>query len=493
MKNKAFTLIELLAVIIILGILMLIAIPSVTSYINNSRKETYVDTIKELLNGARTLVNSGDLDVYDHNKSYYLPYTCIEMDKGAKSPYGNLDEAYIVVSYRNDNFDYYYVGKDEKGIGIPSITNSDVISKDTIKDNVDFIDKTIGVDGTNMVSIFNSDCSDVVETKQVTNTVSGGVDYVSMSHDNITSVSDRIYWALQDTNGNGKKDRLVLSDKEVTGELSGSFAGDTWFEYKGQVPWIRGTGSDNLSKDVTNIVIDGILAPAYTSCWFMEVGLEAPTFYADLSNLDMRFVTKSNSMFSDIARNHAESFILKGLDTWDVSNIQTFNFMFMHVGTVATTWDIGDLSNWNTSSVTSMVGMFLYSGGKIPTLKLNVENWDVSNVTNMKELFRYTGQYVKDFNLDLSHWDVSNVTEINGIFSGAAYNSETFKLNLNNWNTSKVAYANNPFEDTAPTASVWEVTIPKTNGNGITNTPTNWYGKTTSISINGREPFIVAN
>ena len=48
MKNKGLTLIELLAVIIILGILMLIAIPSVTNYINNFRKESYVNTFSIL-------------------------------------------------------------------------------------------------------------------------------------------------------------------------------------------------------------------------------------------------------------------------------------------------------------------------------------------------------------------------------------------------------------------------------------------------------------
>ena len=58
MKNKGFTLIELLAVIIILGILMIIAIPSVTKYINDSRKSAYIDTAKQIISGARNLVNN---------------------------------------------------------------------------------------------------------------------------------------------------------------------------------------------------------------------------------------------------------------------------------------------------------------------------------------------------------------------------------------------------------------------------------------------------
>ena len=49
MKNKGFTLVELLAVIMILGIIMTIAIVSVSQYITSSRNQTYTeheDTLK---------------------------------------------------------------------------------------------------------------------------------------------------------------------------------------------------------------------------------------------------------------------------------------------------------------------------------------------------------------------------------------------------------------------------------------------------------------
>ena len=85
-KIKGFTLIELLAVIIILGVLMLVAIPSVTSYINNSRKQTYVDTAKEIIKGATVLVNSGDLNTFDTDTTYYIPVDAISTENG-------LDEA----------------------------------------------------------------------------------------------------------------------------------------------------------------------------------------------------------------------------------------------------------------------------------------------------------------------------------------------------------------------------------------------------------------
>lgn len=59
MNKKGFTLIELLAVIIILGVLMIIAIPSVTQYIQNSRKEAYVKTIDSFSRAVMQEVNEG--------------------------------------------------------------------------------------------------------------------------------------------------------------------------------------------------------------------------------------------------------------------------------------------------------------------------------------------------------------------------------------------------------------------------------------------------
>ena len=123
-NNKGFTLIELLAVIIILGVLMLVAIPSVTNYINNSRKNVYIDTAKQLLKGATNLVNSGELDVYDIDTTYYIPSGCIKLETGGDSPYGKFDPAYVVVTYDNDSYSYYWTSRDETGIGIKKITLS---------------------------------------------------------------------------------------------------------------------------------------------------------------------------------------------------------------------------------------------------------------------------------------------------------------------------------------------------------------------------------
>ena len=160
MKNKGFTLIELLAVIIILGILMIIAIPSVTSYINNSRKETYVDTVRELVKGASLKVNSGDLDINRTDTTYYIPCTCIQIENGeAKSPNGKFNPAYIAVTYDGENYNYYFTGKDAADMGVASLTKIDLLSKDSIVANIGSINTGIGITGTSTVKVFNGDCS----------------------------------------------------------------------------------------------------------------------------------------------------------------------------------------------------------------------------------------------------------------------------------------------------------------------------------------------
>ena len=125
-NNKGFTLVELLAVIVILGLLMAIAIPSVTKYITESRKKTVISSINSYVSAVITQVNDGQYRFSDSNKIFAIPIECIPLEKGGTNPFGNWMQAnksywaYVLVHYDSENYNYEYgfTFKDDAGYGL---------------------------------------------------------------------------------------------------------------------------------------------------------------------------------------------------------------------------------------------------------------------------------------------------------------------------------------------------------------------------------------
>ena len=127
-NNKGFTLVELLAVIVIMGILMMVAIPSVTRTIENSRKDTFVDIAKSYGNAARTLwtsdnltcngvvssaVDDGDYYILINSKEGAKERLPVLVDQGGKSSWGNRDvNGYVRVNISTTS------GEDTNGDGV---------------------------------------------------------------------------------------------------------------------------------------------------------------------------------------------------------------------------------------------------------------------------------------------------------------------------------------------------------------------------------------
>ena len=114
--------------------------------------------------------------------------------------------------------------------------------------------------------------------------------------------------------------------------------------------------------------------------------------------------------------------------------------MFSTAGYSATTWDIGDLSSWDTSKATNMESMFNRAGYNAETFNIgNIGNWNVSKVTNMQHMFYYSGYNSTTWNIgNLSNWNTSQVTNMRNLFIYAGKNA----TNWNSFGTLKI-YASN--------------------------------------------------
>lgn len=144
MNKKAFTLIELLAVIVILGLIAAIAIPQVGKYIESSKKSTYVDSVisygKQVeLSNPKELTKTSGISIYS--------FKDINLDKGdtTKSPYGTFDQnkSFILIHCTQKNCTTYVQAFDSKKKGIKFAELDTITSKNIvdIKDSSEMFTK----------------------------------------------------------------------------------------------------------------------------------------------------------------------------------------------------------------------------------------------------------------------------------------------------------------------------------------------------------------
>ncbi len=155
-------------------------------------------------------------------------------------------------------------------------------------------------------------------------------------------------------------------------------------------------------NDITSVLVATPISPSITAYWFYgltnvedidvsnidtsrtenmaymfsKAGYNAKEFrVTGLSDWDTSNVTDMQWMFR-AAGADADSFVLdEGLDHWDTSNVRIMVYMFDAAGENAKIWEIGDLSNWDTSSLVACSDMFSVYGKLNPNIDKKVYSW----------------------------------------------------------------------------------------------------------------------
>jgi len=145
MKNKkGFTLIELLAVIVILAILLAVALPMVTKYITNSKRDSFVTTAREF---ADTVEKDATSELYDlpigTNDVTIVSLDQVKLQKGGKkSPFSGkwvYDSSYVAIVNVGTDIDplykYYVTLTDTKRYTIPLMETEKITTKQVVRNN----------------------------------------------------------------------------------------------------------------------------------------------------------------------------------------------------------------------------------------------------------------------------------------------------------------------------------------------------------------------
>ena len=255
MKNKkGFTLIELLAVIIILGVLMIIAIPAVTEYISSSRKSAYITTATRYIDGVRNMVNAAEIPVYDKETTYYIPGSCVSMEKGGKSPYGDWREYYVVVTYDGTSYDYYWTSRDETNTGI-YLTYQDLLDVDRIENDVTSISTSIGVGDREKILVLKDSC-DINDAEELIATSS--IPEKGTSDGSETEEPGNITYKEAILNGTEPKleDPLIPITIENDGTVKKADITSKWYSYE-EKRWANAI----ILKDETKTYNNGEIIP----------------------------------------------------------------------------------------------------------------------------------------------------------------------------------------------------------------------------------------
>lgn len=169
MNRKGFSIIELLVTITIFGVLVTVTYMSVSRMIDNSRRETYINTAKAYIRSLKTDLTEGRYEFFDTDTSYYVHINNIKLESKNESPYAPWEDAYVVVGVRdtaNATYEYAWTSKDIEGWRVDLEAEDDLKKQDIYNDKERPLNSKAPFGARNKVMIIN-ETGEIVNASQV--------------------------------------------------------------------------------------------------------------------------------------------------------------------------------------------------------------------------------------------------------------------------------------------------------------------------------------
>ena len=367
-KKRGFTLVELLAVIVILAVILVIAVPQIQSVIKDAKLGSIESTAKLIASTAESRYESKKALGLDVGDLKCTDVASLSNDYGkCKITFDDNGVATVIVNGKKDgkfNNLACQGTKDNMTCTEGEISTSrKCTTTDTLADNLKFVDGQYTYTYDSSSQGWSVVLTDKTSTNPVTTELCGTINdkpIVSMDSMFYESKAESIDLSSFDTSNVTDMSQMFRGSTATTLDLS-SFDTSKVTNMRSMFYNSKATSLD-LSNFDTSKVTDMI---------YMFY-ISATTEIKGLKNFDTSKVTDMRSMFGNSKATSLD------LSSFDTSNVTNMSLMFSNSAATSL-----DLSNFNTSKVTSMYGMF--QGSKATSLDLS--NFDTSNVTSMKYMF----------------------------------------------------------------------------------------------------------
>jgi len=329
-RNKGFTLIELLAVIVIIGVFLLVVVPSVTEYIADARKNTYVTSARGYISEVKTMITNRELtSMKQRDVTYYIPIDCVHKESGGESPYGDWETAFVVVTYEDSEFSFFWTSNDVTNMGI-LLTPEDKLSKDRVIPGITGISTSIGIGDRSKILVLSDTCSveDAIVRRPMINVEPDEL----VEEDDITGVdieddSLRPVYYVSPRGWSQKKTVTITYPGTSESREYSLDGGVTWNQYTGPITF---TANGSI---IAKNVIDGNYING-SSQYVSQIDTTRPitaTFTYSATSKSIKVVANGDDPESDI---YGYQFSSNGGTSWSsVQEGNTYSFTNLSTGT----------------------------------------------------------------------------------------------------------------------------------------------------------------